>query len=83
MCKVRHKVCNGQIYPLKIKFQAFTILYFHFRLSKTYSFNPSIKNTLGLNVFENFGRETKFNLKNLNSILNNQLALRFIWQNEP
>ena len=28
-------------------------------LSKTYSFNPSIKNTLGLYVFENFGRETK------------------------
>ena len=29
-------------------------------LSKTYSFDPSIKNTLGLYVFENFGRETKF-----------------------
>ena len=23
MCKLRHKVCNDQIYPLKYKFQAF------------------------------------------------------------
>ena len=28
-------------------------------LSKTYSFNPSIKNTLGLYVFKNFGQELK------------------------
>ena len=25
----------------------------------------------------------KFNLNNLNSILNNRLALRFTWPNEP
>ena len=84
MCKLRHKVCNGENIPPEIKFQAFLILffklnlYFHFRLSKTYSFNPSLNNTLGLYVFENHGRETKiyfekseFNSENLVGTQNN------------
>ena len=54
MCKFRHKVRNDQNIPPKIKLHIF-----HFRLLKTYSFNLSLKNTLGLYVSENFGQETK------------------------
>ena len=51
--------------PFKSNFQLFQScfsnknFYFHSRLSKIYSFNPSLKNTLGLYVFGNFGQETK------------------------
>ena len=51
--------------PWKSKFQASQSefwnknLAFYFRLSKTYSINLSLKNTLGLYVFESFRQETK------------------------
>ena len=65
MCKLRHKVGNGQNIPLKFNFKLFQscfsnkIFYFHFRPSKTYSSNPSLKSILGLYVFEKFEREAK------------------------
>ena len=59
MCKLRHKVCNGQNLPHgSPNFKHFQSefsnknLAFYLRLSKTYSLNPSMKNTLGLYVFE-------------------------------
>ena len=70
---------NGENIPPLIKFQAFLILFFklnlnfHFRLSKTYSFNPSLNNTLGLYVFENLGRETKNYFEK--SALNNEKSV--------
>ena len=63
MFKLCHKVRNGQIYPLEV--QAFQNFYlnsnfaFNFRLSKIYSFNPFLKSTLGLYVFESIWQETK------------------------
>ena len=70
MCKLRHKVRNGQNLPkggpnfrhfqsgFSNKFFAF-----HFRLSKTYSINPSLKKTLGLYVFESLRQETKISFE--------------------
>ena len=79
MCKLCHKVRNGQIYPLKVQISSikqnlnfnFSL---NFRLSKTYSFNPSLKSALGLYGFESLRQETKFNLKNLNSTLKMSLG---------
>ena len=39
------------------------ILVLHFKLFKTYYINPSLKNTLGLYVFESLKQETKKLLK--------------------
>ena len=64
-CKLSHKVRNGQIYPLEVQILSISKknfklkLAFNFRLSKTYSFNPSLKSTLVLYVFERLWQETK------------------------
>ena len=39
---------------------------FNFRLSKTNSNNQSLKNTLGLYIFESLRQELKINSKNVN-----------------
>ena len=71
MCKLRHKVRNGQNIPRENEISSFSNLVFsnqnlnfQFRPSKTYSFNP-------------------FDLKNLKLILINWPAIRFTGQNEP
>ena len=70
MCKLRCKVRNGPNIPPENQISSFSNLffsnqnlYFHLRLSKTYSLIPSLKNTLGLYGFENFGRETKIDFE--------------------
>ena len=60
MCKLRHKVRNGHLYPMKVQISSISKRFdFNFRLSKTYSFNPSLKNTLGLYIFKSLRQETK------------------------
>ena len=61
MCKLCHKVHNGHFYHIKVQMSRIIILGFHFflRLSKTYSINPYLKNTLGLYIFERLRQETK------------------------
>ena len=70
MCKLRHKVRNSQNLPHgSTNFEHFQLNFsnkcfsFCFRLLKTYSINPSLKNTLGLYVFESLIEEEKINLK--------------------
>ena len=58
MCKLCHKVRNGHFYPMKVQVSSISKVFsnknldFNFRLLKTYSFNPSLKNTLRLYVLK-------------------------------
>ena len=79
---------NLPFFKKNIFFYNFSCLFinihnFHFRLSKTYSCNPSLKNTLGLYVLKTLDKKQKIYLKNLRLFFFNRLALRFSWQNEP
>ena len=50
---------SGQIFITSIQISLIIFLFFHYRLSKTYSLNLSLKNTQGLYVFEGFKRKNK------------------------
>ena len=63
MCKLRYKVRNGHFHPMKVQISSISKVFFklnfwfNFRLSKTYSFNPSLKNRLY--VFESLRQVKK------------------------
>ena len=66
MCKLGYKVRNGHFYPHESpNFMHFKSVFsnknfaFQFRLAKTYSLNPSLKNILELYIFEILRQETK------------------------
>ena len=62
---MRHKARNGHVYAMKVQISIFSKLFsnlsfdFNFWLSQTYSFNLSLKNTLGLYVFKSLRQERK------------------------
>ena len=56
---------------------------FQLRLSKTYSLNPSLENTLGLYIVKSLIKETKVQFeKILIELLKFHLVLTLQWQNE-
>ena len=89
MCKFRHKVRNCYFYPIKVQISSISKLFFsnssfdfNFRISKKYSFNPSLKNTLWLYIFESLRHETKilfekseFNSENFTCYLLSSVAI--------
>ena len=62
---LRHKERNGHFYPMKVQISSISKVFFqlkflfNFRLSKTYGFNPSLKNMLGLYDFKSLRQVTK------------------------
>ena len=73
MCKLDHKVRKVQSLPhASPNFKHFQSGFsnrnfgFDLRLLKTYSINPSLKNTLWLYVFKSLRQGKLYNLKNLN-----------------
>ena len=74
MCKLHHKVRNGNFYPMHVHISSISNLdfkiklsLFHSRLSQTYSINPYLKKyTRGIHFWKLKTKKQKFNLKNRN-----------------
>ena len=90
MCKLRHKVRNGQNISRENEISSFSNLVFQINFfSFTLGFQKHIASIRLYKIHEGYmflktlDKKQRFYLKNLKLIAKNRLAIRFTWQNEP